>query len=312
METLSNLESFVRSAESGSFSAAARRLGMTPAAVSRNVAQLETNLGVRLFQRSTRNLILTEAGERFLQNVRAGLDGIQGAIADITTNGGQPAGTLRISLSPGFGMDYVLPLMGEFLQMYPAVTPELHFENRAVDLIAEGFDAAIGGGFELTPGLVARELARAQLVAVASPAYMSGRKNPKHPRDLAGLDHITMRSSQTGRVRPRSFRNSKGEDFSLEINQAKMLTNEPDAMTRAALLGYGVAVIATPHAIEHFQSGALVRLVPDWYCDLGLISLYFSNQKLLPPKTRAFVDFVVGKFREQKLAEKFLVSSFNP
>ena len=308
METLSNLESFVRSAESGSFSAAARRLGMTPAAVSRNVAQLESNLGVRLFQRSTRSLTLTEAGERFLLTLGDGLDSIQEAIADITTNAGQPAGTLKISVSPGFGMDYVLPHIGDFLTLYPAVTPELQFENRQVDLIAEGFDVAIGGGFELTPGLVARELARAHLIAVASPAYlkekMNGNQILKHPKELLALDHIAMRSMQTGRVRPRTLRNSKGDDYLLEIPQPRILTNDPDAMTRAALLGYGVVLIATAHAVEHLQSGALIRLVPDWYCDVGPISLYFSNQKLLPSKTRVFVDFLVGRFREEKVADK--------
>jgi DNA-binding transcriptional LysR family regulator len=103
METLANLESFVRSAECGSFSAAARRLGLTPAAISRNVAKLETNLGVRLFQRSTRRLTLTEAGERFLGNVGAGLESIQAAVADLTSSAGAPAGLLRISAAPAFG-----------------------------------------------------------------------------------------------------------------------------------------------------------------------------------------------------------------
>src|ERR1700681_3582449 len=99
METLANLESFVRSAESGSFSAAARRLALTPAAGSRNVAQLERNLGVRLFQRSTRGLTLTEAGERFQQTVSGGLDSIQAAIADVTAKAGQPAGVLKLSVA---------------------------------------------------------------------------------------------------------------------------------------------------------------------------------------------------------------------
>ncbi|WKW30678.1 LysR family transcriptional regulator [Pseudomonas viridiflava] len=103
METLANLESFVRSAEMGSFSAAARRLALTPAAVSRNVAHLERNLGVRLFQRSTRGLALSEAGERFLRSVQGGLDSIQGAIADITANAGQPAGILKLNAVPGLG-----------------------------------------------------------------------------------------------------------------------------------------------------------------------------------------------------------------
>src|SRR5436190_14558860 len=146
METLANLESFVRSAESGGFSAAARRLGLTPAAVSRNVAMLERNLGVRLFQRSTRSLTLTEDGDRFLASVTDGVDAIQLAIADLTKHAGKPAGVLKVSMALTFGLDYVLPLLPTFMQRYPDVVQDWSFENRHVDLIAEGFDAAIGGG----------------------------------------------------------------------------------------------------------------------------------------------------------------------
>jgi DNA-binding transcriptional LysR family regulator len=167
VETLANLESFIRTAECGGFSAAARRLGLTPAAVSRNVAMLERNLGVRLFQRSTRRLTLTEDGERFLASVVGGVDSIQSAIAGVATHAGKPAGSLRVSMAVGFGLDYVLPMLPAFMQRYPDVVPDWSFENRPVDLIAEGFDAAIGGGMELAGGVVARQLAPLHIVAVA-------------------------------------------------------------------------------------------------------------------------------------------------
>src|SRR5258705_11611546 len=115
METLANLEAFVRSAESGGFSAAARRLALTPAAVSRSVATLERNLGVRLFQRSTRKLTLTEAGERFLHAIKDDLEGLQTAIAAMATDQGEPAGVLRVSMALNFGADYILPLLPAFL-----------------------------------------------------------------------------------------------------------------------------------------------------------------------------------------------------
>ena len=161
METLANLESFVRSAETGGFSAAARRLSLTPAAVSRNVAMLERNLGVRLFHRSTRKLTLTEAGERFLHAIRGNLEKLQASIASVATDRGEPAGVLKVSMSLTFGVDYILPLLPEFLKRYPKVRPDWQFESRQVDLIAEGFDAAIGGGIELAPGVVSRTLAPA-------------------------------------------------------------------------------------------------------------------------------------------------------
>ncbi|MFZ6781156.1 LysR family transcriptional regulator [Undibacterium sp. Ji83W] len=304
METLANLESFVRSAECGSFSAAARRLGLTPAAVSRNVALLERNLGVRLFLRNTRGLTLTEAGERFLQSVQSGLDSIQGAIADIKVNAGQPAGVLKLSAAPGFGMDYLLPLMPAFLERYPGVTPDWVFDSRPLDLIAGGFDAAIGAGFELPPGMVARELAQIHLIAVASPALLQGKRRPKDPSELAGFPNVVIRSPLTGRMRTQIMRNSVGVEVTAK-QQPIMLVNDPDALSRAVLLGLGVGLIPVPQAAPHLETGALVRLLPNWYGDVGAISLYFTSQKLLPAKTRAFVDFVVDAFRAQKLPQLF-------
>ncbi|PTL75534.1 LysR family transcriptional regulator [Vitiosangium sp. GDMCC 1.1324] len=304
METLSHLESFVRSAETGSFSAAARRLGLTPAAVSKNVATLEAHLGVRLFQRSTRRLALTESGERFLHEVRGGLDTIQGAIANVATTASQPSGTLKVSMSPSFGLKYVLPLLQEFLARHPAVVPDWQFDNRQVDLIANGFDAAIGAGIELTPGIVARELARVHIVAAASPSYMAGKKRPTTPADLASFDGIVMRSPQSGRLRSWALRNAAGEPFTVEL-KPRVVLDDPEALARSAVMGLGVALVVMPHALPYLESGELVRLLPGWYADAGPISLYFASQKLLPAKTRAFVDFVVDQFRRQRLAKRF-------
>jgi DNA-binding transcriptional LysR family regulator len=304
METLSNLESFVRSAESASFSAAARRLALTPAAVSRNVAQLERNLGVRLFQRSTRGLTLTEAGERFLRSVGAGLDSIQGAIAEVTAKAGEPAGVLKISVAPRFGRKFVLPLMPEFMARYPALALDVNVENRRVDLVAGGFDAAIGGGFELTPGVVARELMPAHAIAVASPDYLKGRKLPSTPAELAGFDAIAMRSPQSGRVKPWDMRNRRGAEMTAGL-RPRVFLNDPDAICGAALMGMGVALLVVPDVAQHLDSGALVRVLPEWHVDVGVISLYFTSQKLMPAKTRAFVDFVTEAFRAQQLAKRF-------
>lgn len=307
METLSNLESFVRSAEAASFSAAARRLGLTAAAVSRNVAQLERNLGVQLFQRSTRGLALTEAGERFLGTVAGGLDSIQSAIADITTTAGQPAGTLKLSAAPGFARDFLLPLMPAFSARCPAVVTDWHLENRQVDLVSEGFDAAIGGGIELRPGVVARELARIHIVAVATPAFMRGRKAPRQPSDLIGYEGVVMRSSVTGRLRQRTLRNKAGAE-QLAEQLPRMSASDPDAVVQGVMMGMGIGLMAMPNVLRQLESGELVRLLPGWYADAGPISLYFSSQKLLPGKTRAFVDFVTEQFHAMRIAQRFLAT----
>jgi DNA-binding transcriptional LysR family regulator len=304
METLANLESFVRSAETGSFSAAARRLALTPAAVSRNVALLERNLGVRLFQRSTRKLTLTEAGERFLVEIGGNLDALQAAIASVSTDRSEPAGMLKVSMAPTFGITYVMPLLPAFLARYPMIRPDWHFENRQVDLIAEGYDAALGGGFDLAPGVVSRALAPAHLVAVASPAYMAGRVLPADPGDLAELDGIVMRSSRTGRVRHRTMRDSTGSEMPARLRET-MMVSDPAAMREAAILGLGVALLSVSDVLSWIERGELVRLLPRWYVDAGAISIYYATRALLPAKTRVFVDFVVEAFERERLANRF-------
>ncbi len=304
METLANLEAFVRSAEAGSFSAAARRLSLTPAAVSRNVAMLERNLGVRLFQRSTRKLTLTEAGERFFLSIGGSLEALQAAIAEASADTGEPVGTLKVSLAPTFGITHILSRLPAFLERHPRIRPEWHFENRPVDLIAEGYDAAIGGGFELAPGVVSRALAPAHIIAVASPTYMHGRTPLVDPSDLASLEGIVMRSSGTGRIRYWTMRDAAGTEMPATLAET-IVVNDPAAMREAALLGLGVTLLAVPDVLPQLESGQLVRLVPRWYADAGSISLYYASRTLLPAKTRAFIDFIVEAFRRERLAERF-------
>ncbi|WP_027685547.1 LysR family transcriptional regulator [Rhizobium leguminosarum] len=304
METLANLESFVRSAELGSFSSAARRLGLTPAAVSRNVAALEGNLKLRLFQRSTRSLTLTEAGERFLHSIRDHLENLQGAISEASNEQSEPSGVLKLSMSPTLGIGYILPLLPEFMQRYPMIRPEWMFENRQVDLIAEGYDAAIGGGFELTPGIIARPLAPAHIIPVASPAYMGDRVPPHDPSGLHELDGIVMRSMRTGRIHQRQMRNLAGDEQPAALKET-IVVNDPAAMRSAALLGLGVAMIAKADALAYLESGALIRLIPGWYADAGPISIYYANRTLLPSKTRVFIDFLTEVFQRERWPERF-------
>jgi len=304
METLVNLESFIRSAEHGSFSEAARRMSLTPAALSRNVAILERNLGVRLFHRSTRRLTLTEAGEAFRAGIADRLEGIQATIAEAATRGSEPGGTLKVSLPPSLGQAYVLPLLPGFLARYPRIRPELHFDSRPVDLVAEGYDAAIGGGFELSPGIVARALAPAHIIAVASPDYIAGRVLPTDPLGLQSFQGVVMRTSRTGRIRRWTMRDASGEEMPADLPQT-IVVNDPVAMREAALLGLGVAMLATADAVPALERGDLTRVLPRWYADAGAISLYYASRTLLPSRTRVFVDWVTTAFEKQNLAERF-------
>jgi DNA-binding transcriptional LysR family regulator len=303
MESLANLESFARSAEHGGFSAAARRLGLTPAAVSRNVAMLERNLGVRLFQRTTRSLALTEAGERFLSAIAGNLDGLQTAIANVA-NVTAPAGVLRVSVIVGFGREFIVPLLPAFRARYPDVQLELQLGNRRVDLVTEGLDAAIGGGFELAQGIVAKRLSPSHLIAVASPAYMRGRKKPRHPAELETLDGVLMRSVNTGRIIQRTMRTSAGIEAVPTLKQTVVLDDQ-DAMAEAAAHGLGVAIVAVPYAEAHLKRRALVRLLPDWCADLGSINLYYASRAHLAAKTRVFVDYLLDAAKRERWDVRF-------
>ena len=304
MESFGSIECFVRSAEGGSFAEAARHLSLTPAAVGKSVAKLEARLGVRLFQRSTRRLTLTEAGKLFLEEVSGSLTTIQNAVANLASAEGRPVGTLKVSMGTVFGNRYVVPLLAEFMRRFPDISPDWHFDNRQVDLIGQGFDAAIGGGFELPQGVVARKLSPAHRVLVASPDYLAQRLPVHAPEDLSRCLGILIRSPQTGRVRTWQLTGPDREQRPLVL-KPRMTMSDSEAACCASAQGLGIALVSMPMAVPFLDSGAVVRVLPDWYVDDGNISLYYAEHKLLPGKTRVFVDFIIEQFVEQQLGRRF-------
>lgn len=294
-ELHSHLDAFIATADEGSFSAAARRMGLTPAAVSKSVGQLEARLGVRLFQRSTRSLALTTDGERLYGQVRRPWSEIGDALTDLRQGAGKPAGTLKVALAHTVGREFVLPLLGEFVRRFPEVVPDLHFDNRQVDLVAEGFDVAIGGGIELNDALIARELARLRIALVASPAYLKAQGTPRHPQDLARHGGLLRRSMATGRRMPWTLKNAQGEELVADVRPV-MVLDDPEAMACAAASGMGIALLPLPHALPLLERGALVRVLRDWYAETRPLSLYYTSRKLVPAKVRVFVDYLVQEF----------------
>ena len=298
------LDAFVASADEGSFSAAARRLGLTPAAVSKSVARLETQLGVRLFQRSTRSLSLTTDGERLYGQVRLPWSEIGDALTDLRQGAGKPAGTLKVALAYSVGRMYFVPLMDEFVRRYPDVVPDLHFDNRQVDLIADGYDIGIGGGIELTEGLIARELSQMRVVLAASPAYLQACSPPRHPSDLARHRGLLRRSLGSGRLKAWTLKNKAGQEVVASIKPVAVL-DDPEAIAHAAACNMGIALLPLVHALPLLDSGALVRVLPDWYAETQPLSIYYSSRKLVPAKVRVFVDYIVEQFRASGYPARF-------
>lgn len=299
-----HLDCFVVAADEASFSAAARRLGLTPAAVSKSVARLEAGVGVRLFQRSTRSLSLTAEGERLYRQIRLPWTEIADALADLRQDAGKPAGTLKIAMAPAVGRMYFVPLLEGFLERYPDVVPDLHFDNRQVDLIGEGFDVAIGGGVELTDALVARELAQASSVLVAAPGYLRRFTAPEEPEQLSRHRGLLRRALGSGRLMPWTLKSDAGREVVANVRPVAVL-DDPEAIARAAAIGLGIAMLPMPHALPLLETGELLRVLPGWHGLNRPLAIYYSSRKLLPAKVRVFVEYVVEAFRTGGGAERF-------
>lgn len=211
---------------------------------------------------------------------------------------------LKVSIATVFGLDYVLPLLPVFLARHPKIRIDWQLDNRHVDLISEGYDAAIGRGAELTPGTVSKTLAQVRIIAVASPAYIQGRPAPQSLQDLASHDLIDMRSARTGRIVQWVFSDDQGNEAASPVGE-RMAFNDPGALCRAAALGLGIAFVPSSHALPYLDRGELLRLLPAWHAEGGPVSIYYANRQFLPAKTRAFADYVAESFRSRKLAERF-------
>jgi DNA-binding transcriptional LysR family regulator len=308
-ELSTHLDAFVAAVDEGSFSAAARRLGITPPAVSKSVARLEAGLGVRLFQRSTRSLSLTAEGERLYRQVRTPWIEIGDALAEMQQGAGKPAGTLKVALAPAVGRTYVLPMLEAFMERYPDIVPDLHFDNRQVDLIAEGYDVAIGGGIELTEGLVARELAQVRIVLAAAPAYLAKHGAPDAPADLSRHRGLLRRSLADGRLVPWILKNGEGGEVVANVKPVAVM-DDPEALARGVASGLGIAMLPLPHALPLLRSGEIVRVLPAWHADTRPLSIYYSSRKLLPAKLRVFVDHIVTEARVRAYGDIFRTAAY--
>jgi len=302
VDDLRSLESFLHSVEAGSFSAAASILGVTPAAVSKQVAGLEKSLGTRLFQRTTRHLALTEAGERLYAETALTVRSLRQSMVALTERAAAPAGTLKLSVAPGFGRQYILPLMPAFLERYPDIQLDWNFENRHVDLVKDGFDAAIGAGIAPDANVVARQLMPIRLLTVASPSYLAAHGTPMDIDDLSRHECIRLRSATTGRLWGWSFP-VENEMITVPVD-GRMIFTDLDAVCEAALAGMGLARLGVHHVLPHLESGRLVPVLPQSVAVAGTICVYYAHYRLTPPKVRAFVEYLDAHFRGDGLSAR--------
>ena len=294
--TLPGLLCAVQTADSGSFTAAAQVLDLTPAAVSKNVATLEAQLGVRLFNRTTRQLSLTDEGRRFVAQARDGLHLLEAARAAATQQQA-PEGRVRMSCAVGFGRRFVLPLLPDFFQRYPQVQLELSLSDVKVDLVRDGFDVGLRGGAAPPEGMVARKLCVVPGVLVASPGYLKAHGTPASWRDLAQHRLVGVKFL-SGRVALWQFREGR-QTFSFEP-AGRLMLSDPEIVLNAILAGLGIAQMAQHHAWDALTDGRLQRVLVQQHRSGGLeMSLFYPHRQGLAPRVRALVDYLLEHLPSQ-------------
>ncbi|MBB4064277.1 LysR substrate-binding domain-containing protein [Gellertiella hungarica] len=286
MSQLGDLEIFARVVTAGSMSAAARALGLQPAVVSKSVKRLEERLGARLFQRTTRQMSLTEAGQGFYARVLAILAGVEEAEAFVMGRGARMQGVLKVSAPTSFGRMHIAPHLKGFMDRFPELSVNLILSDDYTDIIGGGFDLAIRIGEPGDSSLVARKLAPVRRVLCATPDYIRRHGRPDNVSDLKG--HVCLRphNGEVWRL--------VGPEGPLAIRpEGRLITNSSEVIREAVLAGMGIALRSTWDVGEELKSGRLVQVLPGIEGSRHVtLSAVYPSRQFLPAKVRAFIDFL--------------------
>ena len=292
MDRLQGMRVFVRVAESGGFAGAGRALGMSPAAVTRAVAALESAIGARLFIRTTRSVKLTEAGGRYLDDCRRILAEIAEAEATAAGSSATPSGFLTLTAPVQFGRLYVLPVATDYLARHPAVAVRALFLDRIVNLIEEGIDVGVRIGHLADSGLTATRVGSVRRVVCAAPSYLERYGVPQTPRDLR--DHAVIGSSNPGALPEWRF----GPERRSTVNvHPRLVCNTVDAALAAALDGWGIARLLSYQVAPAVAEGRLRLLLTEDEEAPVPIHVVSPEGRRAPAKTRAFVDLAAARLR---------------
>ncbi|MDK3073826.1 LysR family transcriptional regulator [Sedimentitalea sp. JM2-8] len=297
MDLVDQLRAFVATAQSGSFTAAAGQLGMSNRLTSKYVAELETRLGVRLFQRTTRKVGLTPAGSDLLARAPALLDDLDDILADVAEGSRGLSGVLRISAPVTFGEIYVTDMLARFAIANPEVTIDLRLNDRFADLAAEGIDLAFRmGGFDMA-SLKVRRLGRFRSLTVASPDYVARAGRPASPDDLSRHNCIV----DTNRRAPRRwvFRRD-GQDIQANVT-GRFNVNSASAAVGLARRGLGIACVPRFALRDDLATGRLVTLLDGYEGESGSLAAVYLEGRALPRKVRAAIDFAAEDIRKTDL-----------
>src|SRR5579859_723264 len=275
--------------ESGSFVRAADALGLSSSGVSRAVARLEARVGIRLLDRTTRSVSLTDEGRRFFEQVSPLMAGIEEAATMASGSAGAVRGRLRVNVDPLFLRVAVASRLPGFLARYPDLSLELISRDSIGDLVADGFDLAVRFTDSARDTYVARKLFETPVFTVASPAYLEKHGHPKHPWELASHHCLHFRNPQNGRPFEWEF-HRKGEILPLDLG-GRLMMSDPESHTAAILAGAGIGQHLAFSAQSYIDRGEMVRLFPEWDGETYPLYALYPSRHLPPAKVRAFVDF---------------------
>ena len=282
---LDGIDVFVRVVQAGTFSEAARQLGMPKSTVSLRVARLEKRLGVSLLKRTTRSVVPTEAGAAYFATATRVLAELRAAEESVTRAQDELRGTLRIS-TMGTGGGLIGDLVTAFLARYPRIGVELHLSEHRVDLLAENFDVALRiGRLGHDAGLVAKRIGTSYRKMFASPSYLARHPAIGHPRDLEG--HQLLRPTGKHEI---ELVNERGARFRVPLG-GRFSANRVTALRHQALAGIGIAHLPAGLATDDVRTGALCPVLPEWRSDLDPIHLVYPKQPFVPQRVRAFLEF---------------------
>lgn len=291
MQDLNDMLYFAEVVERGGFAAAGRALGLPKSRLSRRVAALEAQLGVRLLQRTTRKLSLTEIGETYLSHCKALRESAQAAADTVSQAQTAPRGTLRVSCPVTLAQTVLADLMPDFLARYPEVRVEMEVSNRVVDLVQDGVDVAlrVRSTLDDSGSLVVKRLGDDVPVLVASPAQLARQGTPTTLADLKRLDSVAM-SVTDGRSSIR-LTGPDGRETTLQ-QTPRYVANDLLTLQRAVLAGIGVCWLPSYMCEDDLRQGRLVRLLPDWTFPRGIVHAVFPSRRGLAPAVRSFLDFL--------------------
>jgi DNA-binding transcriptional LysR family regulator len=299
MDRLQSMRSFARVVDAGSFAAVAREMNVSPAAVTRLVADLEDHLGARLLNRTTRHVSLTEIGELYLERVRQILIEVDEAEALASTASAEPRGHVRVLCSAAFATHQLAKHLPRFREAYPQVTLELAAPG-PVETVDEAYDLtliSLARKPQLEGSFVARRLARSEVIVCASPAYLKRRGRPTHPRELPQHDAMVPTQAREARFqRCQPGAGASSETVVLPLERAALNTVHVDTMYAAAIAGLGIAALPSYVADTALQAGALERVLPEWRLLTATLYAAWPSRKHVPARTRALVDFLVDTF----------------